>query len=45
MEIMVMHNQPMARGALKYFYPSFNLSASTNVLKLINMFLMEDMRH
>jgi hypothetical protein len=23
----------MARGALKYFYLSFNLSASTNVLK------------
>ena len=34
--------RPMARGALKYyFYPSFNISASANVMKLANKNLLD----
>ncbi len=34
--------RPMGRGALKYFFsPSFNLSASTNVMKLANKNLLD----
>jgi curli production assembly/transport component CsgG len=38
--------RPMVRGALKYLTPGFNLSASTNVIKLANKGYSEkDMQH
>jgi curli biogenesis system outer membrane secretion channel CsgG len=34
--------RPMGRGAIKYFFsPGFNLSASTNVIKLVNKNLLD----